>query len=221
MEQTGPPLSPPVTSEGTSFRSRGAAHSWGYGLTCCRCLALSRVQLCDPMDCSPPPSSVHGDPPGKNTGVGCHFLPSFPFPGDLPSPGIGPESPASQASSLPPSHLGSLVPLIQSKSSESIDIALVWHWAWLCVGLQLAVSESQDNPRKEALRSESRWTRKTVRGFPPRGALGRPGTRAERGSYSSWRVRTIVHGEILFTHVLGAGQEPNIHFIWKCFITEH
>ena len=26
------------------------------------------------MDCSPPGSSVLGDPPGKNTGVGCHAL---------------------------------------------------------------------------------------------------------------------------------------------------
>ena len=26
------------------------------------------------MDCSPPGSSVHGDFPGKNTGVGCHTL---------------------------------------------------------------------------------------------------------------------------------------------------
>ena len=26
------------------------------------------------MDCSPPGSSVHGNSPGKNTGVGCHFL---------------------------------------------------------------------------------------------------------------------------------------------------
>jgi len=30
------------------------------------------LSLCDPMDCSPPGSSVHGDSPGKNTGVGCH-----------------------------------------------------------------------------------------------------------------------------------------------------
>ena len=30
--------------------------------------------LCDPMDCSPPGSSVHGDSPVKNTGVGCHSL---------------------------------------------------------------------------------------------------------------------------------------------------
>ena len=38
--------------------------------------------LCSPMDCSPPGSSVHGDSPGKNTGVGCHA------PGDLPNPGL-------------------------------------------------------------------------------------------------------------------------------------
>ena len=30
--------------------------------------------LCDPMYCSSAGSSVHGDSPGKNTGVGCHFL---------------------------------------------------------------------------------------------------------------------------------------------------
>ena len=36
--------------------------------------SLSHVRLCDLMDCSPPGSSVHGDSPGKNTGVGCHAL---------------------------------------------------------------------------------------------------------------------------------------------------
>ena len=35
---------------------------------------LSYPTLCDPMDCSPPGSSDHGDSPGKNTGVGCHAL---------------------------------------------------------------------------------------------------------------------------------------------------
>ena len=28
--------------------------------------------LCDPMNCSPPGSSVYVDSPGKNTGAGCH-----------------------------------------------------------------------------------------------------------------------------------------------------
>ena len=36
--------------------------------------------LCDPMDCSPPGSSVHGDSPGKNSGVGCHALLQGIFP---------------------------------------------------------------------------------------------------------------------------------------------
>ena len=32
------------------------------------------------MDCSPPGSSVHGDSPGKDTGVGCHALLQGIFP---------------------------------------------------------------------------------------------------------------------------------------------
>ena len=36
---------------------------------------FTHVQLfCNPMECSPPGSSVNGDSPGKNTGIGCHFL---------------------------------------------------------------------------------------------------------------------------------------------------
>ena len=30
--------------------------------------------LCDTIDGSPPGPTVPGDSPGKNTGVGCHFL---------------------------------------------------------------------------------------------------------------------------------------------------
>ena len=37
-------------------------------------VAQSCPTLCDPMDCSPPGSSVHGDSPGKNPGVGCYAL---------------------------------------------------------------------------------------------------------------------------------------------------
>ena len=37
-------------------------------------VAQSCPALCDPMDYSPPGSSIHGDSPGKNTGVGCHAL---------------------------------------------------------------------------------------------------------------------------------------------------
>ena len=37
-------------------------------------VAHSCLTLCDPMNCSPPGSSVHGDSPDKNTRVGCHAL---------------------------------------------------------------------------------------------------------------------------------------------------
>ena len=40
---------------------------------CAKSLQLC-LTLCDPKDCSSPDSSVHGDSPGKNTEVGCHFL---------------------------------------------------------------------------------------------------------------------------------------------------
>ena len=36
--------------------------------------AQSYLTPYDPMDCSPSYSSVHGDSPGENTGVGCHAL---------------------------------------------------------------------------------------------------------------------------------------------------
>ena len=43
--------------------------------------------FCDPIDCSPPGSSVHADSPCKNTGVV-----AIPFSRDLPNPGIEPTS---------------------------------------------------------------------------------------------------------------------------------
>ena len=69
-----------------------------YAYICvCVCLAAqSCPTLCDPMDCSPPGSSVHGDSPGKNPGVGCHCPP----PGDLPDPGNEARSLPLQADSL-------------------------------------------------------------------------------------------------------------------------
>ena len=44
-------------------------------LKCMHAKSLQLCQiLCNPIDCSLPSSSVHGDSPGKNTGVGCHAL---------------------------------------------------------------------------------------------------------------------------------------------------
>ena len=53
---------------------------------CCALVTQSCPALCDPMDCSLPGSSVHGDSPDKNTGLGCHGL----LQGILPTHGSNP-----------------------------------------------------------------------------------------------------------------------------------
>ena len=53
------------------------------------CLVTQSCQtLFNPLDCSPPGSSVHGDSPGKNTRVGCRALLRriFPTQGSNPDP---------------------------------------------------------------------------------------------------------------------------------------
>ena len=54
---------------------------------CCGLNCFSCPTLCDPMDYSLPGSSVHGDSPGKNSGVDCHALLQgiFPIQGANPS----------------------------------------------------------------------------------------------------------------------------------------
>ena len=54
--------------------------SVGFSLPACAKSRESCLTLCDRMDCSPPGSSVHGDSPGKSTGVGCHALLQRIFP---------------------------------------------------------------------------------------------------------------------------------------------
>ena len=65
----------------------------------------SCLTLCDPMDCSLPGSSVHGDSPGKNPGVGCHAL----LQGILPTQGSNPGFPQCRRILYCLSHQGSLL----------------------------------------------------------------------------------------------------------------
>ena len=54
-----------------------------------KCMVLvtkSCLTLCDPMDYSPPDSSICEISPTKNTGMGCRFL----LQGNRPNPGIKP-----------------------------------------------------------------------------------------------------------------------------------
>ena len=80
------------------FRPRRPfAYSGDGGLVAQSCLTL-----CDPMDCSPPGSSMGFSRQEYWRGL------SFPPLGDLPDTGIESESPELQADSLPLSHWGSL-----------------------------------------------------------------------------------------------------------------
>ena len=67
-------------------------------------VAQSCPTLSDPMDCSPPGSSVQGI---IQAGIPDCRVP-FPYPRDLPTPGIEPGSPALQADSLLSERLGKL-----------------------------------------------------------------------------------------------------------------
>ena len=71
----------------------------------CVCLvAQSCPTLCDPMDCTLPGSSVHGDSPAKNTGVGCHAF----LQGIFPTQGLKPDLPHCRRILYQLSHQGSL-----------------------------------------------------------------------------------------------------------------
>ena len=60
-------------------------------------VAQSCPTLCDPMDYGPSGSSLHGISQARTL----EWV-AISFSGDLPDPGIKPESPALQADSLPP-----------------------------------------------------------------------------------------------------------------------
>ena len=68
---------------------------------CCAKLLQLCLTLCDARGCSSPGFSVYGVLQARK-------LEPFPSPGDLPDPGIEPESPALQADSLPSEPPGKL-----------------------------------------------------------------------------------------------------------------
>ena len=80
-----------------------------HGCWCCL-VTQSCPTLWNPMNWSPPGSSVHGDFPDKHTGVGCHFLLQTILPTQgliLPTQGLNLYLVHWQADSLLLSYLGS------------------------------------------------------------------------------------------------------------------
>ena len=65
---------------------------FGPNSNLCAVMCLGAQQcstLCGPMDCNLPGASVHGDSPGRNTGVGCRALLQEIFPAQGSTTGLG------------------------------------------------------------------------------------------------------------------------------------
>ena len=137
-------------------------------------LLQSCLTLCDPMDCSPPGSSVHGILQGRYVcGLPC------PPPGDLPDPGIEPMSLLSpgQAGSVPlvaprrPLHsynhhfFGSHDPLVPSCHDLSAG-SVPHHFPTSCILGRFATQDMRQTvavtviraiEKKQLLEAESPW----------------------------------------------------------------
>ena len=75
-----------TTSNKKSFEQQRKITAKHKGHLCL--VGQSCPTLCDPMGCRPPRASVHGDSPGKNTGVGCQALLQGIFPTQGSNPGL-------------------------------------------------------------------------------------------------------------------------------------
>ena len=89
-----------VVNKTKSWISQSIYSSWGA----CVCLVTQSCPvLCNTMNCSPSGSSVHGDPPGKNTGMGCCAILQGIFPPPSTEHQKGPDSPISVNNDILPS----------------------------------------------------------------------------------------------------------------------
>ena len=79
-------------------------------------VAQSCLTLCDPLDCSPQGSSVHGDSPGKNTEMGCHVLLQGIFP--------------TQQSNLGPQHCWQILYHLSHQGSPRILEWVAYPFSW-------------------------------------------------------------------------------------------
>ena len=117
---------------------------------CCAKSLHSYSTLCNPMDCSPPGSSVHRDSPSKNPEAGCHALLQGIFPtlgsnlhlfhllrwqaGSLPlappgKPSFEDNEPKTQLQWLSNAHFPSLAYPQQLKTSKKcLDIIVLQNW---------------------------------------------------------------------------------------------
>ena len=158
----------------------------------------SFLNLCNPMDYSLPSSSVHGNSPGNNTGVGCLAL----LQRNIPKLGIEPRSPTVQADCLPaeppvnPSGSESTcnagypdsIPGSGKSAGEGIGYPLQYSWASLVSQLvknPLAMQETWVDPWVGKIPWRRKWQSTLV--F----LLGKPHGQKSLGGYSPWSHREL------------------------------
>ena len=81
-------LKPDLHAPADVFKDTVAWRHLDVSTDLCVLVVQSCPTLCDPMDCSPPGSSVRGDSPSKNTGMGCHSLLQRVFSSQGSNPGL-------------------------------------------------------------------------------------------------------------------------------------
>ena len=110
-------------------------------LLCVLCLvAQSCLTLCDHMDCSSPGSSVHGDSPGKNTGVACSALRQGIFPTQGLNPGLlhcrqilyhlSHQGSPTFSLHLSKNYLGAIFSCSITNLNHSLDLFVLYVFAW-------------------------------------------------------------------------------------------
>ena len=111
--------------------------------------------FCDPMDSSLPGYSVHGDSPGKNTGVGCRAL----LQGIFPTQGSNPGLPQKHVDSLPSESPGKPkntgvggLSLLQGIFLTEESNGGLLHCRWILYHLS-----SQGSPKSRSVMYNSLW----------------------------------------------------------------
>ena len=77
LHKSPSPISGQLDQGGSGVKFKSEKQTQRHAACVC---AQSCLSLCNPMDCSPPGRSVHGDSPSKNTGAVALFLPQGIFP---------------------------------------------------------------------------------------------------------------------------------------------